>query len=118
MASIYKSPDDIDLYLAGMAEKLDSSSGILGRTFLHIIADQFARLKEADRYFYELGGQSGSFTIGLLHFYFFLITHLSYFIFSEQLDEIRKSSMAMIFCLNSDGIKNIQPLTFRPLSDM
>lgn len=64
MASLYKNPDEIDLYLAGMSEKVDSSSGILGPTFLHIIADQFARLKEGDRYFYELGGQIGSFTNG------------------------------------------------------
>uniref|UniRef100_A0A0P5QUM0 Chorion peroxidase n=1 Tax=Daphnia magna TaxID=35525 RepID=A0A0P5QUM0_9CRUS len=99
MASLYKSPEEIDLYLAGMSEKVDSSSGILGHTFLHMVADQFARLKEADRYFYETGDQSGSFTI-------------------DQLNEIRKSSLAMIFCLNSDGIKNIQPLTFRPLSDI
>nr|CAH0110491.1 unnamed protein product [Daphnia galeata] len=99
MASLYKTPDEIDLFLAGMAEKVEPSSGILGPTFLHIVADQFARLKEADRYFYENGGQSGSFT-------------------SDQLDEIRKTSLAGIFCLNSDGIKNIQPLTFRPLSDI
>lgn len=66
MASLYKSPEEIDLYLAGMSEKVDSSSGILGHTFLHMVADQFARLKEADRYFYETGDQSGSFTIGLL----------------------------------------------------
>lgn len=71
MASLYKSPDEIDLYLAGMSEKVDSSSGILGRTFLHMIADQFARLKEADRYFYELGGQPGSFTLGECRNYFF-----------------------------------------------
>ncbi|XP_057375088.1 peroxidase-like [Daphnia carinata] len=99
MASLYKSPEEIDLYLAGMSEKVDSSSGILGHTFLHMVADQFARLKEADRYFYETGDQSGSFTI-------------------DQLNEIRKTSLAMIFCLNSDGIKNIQPLTFRPLSEI
>ena len=64
MASLYKSPDEIDLYLAGMAEKVDSSSGVLGPTFLCIISDQFARLKEADRHFYELGGQPNSFSLG------------------------------------------------------
>lgn len=77
MASLYKNPDEIDLYLAGMAEKVDSSSGILGRTFLHMIADQFARLKEADRYFYELGGQTGSFTIGKSNVLFFQFKDLT-----------------------------------------
>ena len=69
MASIYKNPDEMDLYIAGMSEKADPSSGILGPTFLHMIADQFARLKEADRFFYELGGQVGSFTAGSFHFH-------------------------------------------------
>lgn len=68
MTSLYKTPEEIDLYLAGMSEKVDSSSGILGHTFLHMVADQFARLKEADRYFYEVGDQIGSFTIGLFSF--------------------------------------------------
>lgn len=64
MASLYKSPDEVDLYMAGMSERVTSNGGILGHTFSHIIADQFARLKEGDRFFYELGGQPSSFTIG------------------------------------------------------
>ena len=79
MASLYKTPDEIDLFLAGMAEKVEPSSGILGPTFLHIVADQFARLKEADRYFYENGGQSGSFTSGML----FLRFDFSFFPFDR-----------------------------------
>jgi len=99
MASLYKSPDEVDLYMAGMSERVTSTGGILGHTFSHIIADQFARLKEGDRFFYELAGQPSSFTI-------------------DQLNEIRKVSMASIFCLNGDNIKNMQPLTFRPFSDI
>jgi len=64
IASLYKSPDEVDLYMAGMSERVTSNGGILGHTFSHIIADQFARLKEGDRFFYELGGQPSSFTIG------------------------------------------------------
>ena len=30
------------------------------------MADQFLRLKRGDRYFYDLGGQAGSFTEGLI----------------------------------------------------
>ena len=66
MASLYKSPDEVDLYMAGMSERVTSTGGILGHTFSHIIADQFARLKEGDRFFYELAGQPSSFTIGKL----------------------------------------------------
>lgn len=64
MASLYKSPDEIDLYIAGISEK-PAVGSILGHTFTHIIADQFARLKEADRFYYELGGQISSFTPGI-----------------------------------------------------
>ncbi|CAL4129857.1 unnamed protein product, partial [Meganyctiphanes norvegica] len=90
---LYASVDDIDLFVGGMLEKpvLD---GILGPTFLCIVGDQFARLKKADRYFYELGGQAGSFKI-------------------EQLQEIRRTSWARILCDNSDNIDSIQPLAFR-----
>jgi peroxidase len=102
-----------------MAEKVDPSSGILGPTFLHMIADQFARLKEGDRYFYENGGQVGSFTAGWLNFRASneFRSHISGFS-TDQLNEIRKTSLAAVFCLNSDGIKNIQPLTFRPMSEV
>jgi peroxidase len=83
MASLYKSPDEVDLYMAGMSERVTSNGGILGHTFSHIIADQFARLKEGDRFFYELGGQPSSFTIGntslLLNLSrFFLFTFLCF----------------------------------------
>jgi peroxidase len=37
---------------------------LVGKTFLCLIGDQFARLKLGDRYFYDLGGQPGSFTPG------------------------------------------------------
>ncbi len=37
---------------------------LVGKTFLCLIGDQFARLKLGDRYFYDLEGQSGSFTPG------------------------------------------------------
>jgi hypothetical protein len=42
----------------------------------------------------------------------------SFGFFADQLNEIRKTSLAGVFCFNSDGIKNIQPLTFRPISEM
>jgi len=99
MASIYKSPDDIDLFIAGMSEKVAAGGGMVGHTFTHMIADQFARLKEGDRYYYEHGGQSGSFT-------------------PQQLVEIRKVSMASVLCRNGDSIKHVQALTFRPVSDV
>ena len=45
-----------------LEEPSRSSKALVGDTFLCLIGDQFARLKLGDRYFYDLGGQSGSFT--------------------------------------------------------
>ena len=48
MAAVYRSVDDIDLYVGGLVESHLPGS-MLGPVFSCIIADQFARLKEGDR---------------------------------------------------------------------
>merc|ERR1712018_844695 len=94
MRRVYKSVDDIDLYLGGFLESAHEDS-ILGPVFKCIIGDQFARLKKGDKFFYDLGvDQRRAFTL-------------------PQLDEIRKTSMARIICDNTDEIDSIQPLAFK-----
>ncbi|KZS19290.1 Chorion peroxidase [Daphnia magna] len=93
LASVYRSVDDIDLYIGGLVEHHLPSS-MLGPVFSCIIAEQFARSKEGDRFFYEHGGQPYSFT-------------------PAQLQEIRKMSLAAIICDNADNIVKVQPLVFR-----
>jgi peroxidase len=63
LRSIYASVDDIDLYIAGLSERPTGDSSV-GPTILCVLADQFTRLKKGDRFFYENGGQSSSFTLG------------------------------------------------------
>ncbi len=60
----------MDLYVGLFLERRapepddDGFRPLLGRTTECIIADQFLRLKQGDRFFYDLGGQKGSFTLG------------------------------------------------------
>ena len=54
---------------------------------------QFARLKKGDRFFYDLRGQPGSFSL-------------------EQLDQIRRVTFSRLVCDNGDDIREIQPLAF------
>lgn len=64
---------------------------ILGQTLTCLILDQFVRLKFGDRFWYENYDVNMGFT-------------------SEQLDEIRKISLAKIICENSDNVTHIQSL--------
>ena len=52
LASVYTSPDDVDLWVGGLSE--DHVPGALvGETFFAILKDQFERLRDGDRFWYE-----------------------------------------------------------------
>ncbi len=61
---VYRNVEDIDLFVGMFLERPAFNGAFVGQTFLCIIGDQFARLKKGDRYFYDLGGQAGSFSLG------------------------------------------------------
>jgi hypothetical protein len=52
LASVYDSPDDMDLWIAGLAENKQGDS-LVGSTFTSILSDQFSRLRDGDRFWYE-----------------------------------------------------------------
>jgi peroxidase len=54
MRATYASVDQVDLWTGGLAEEVET--GFIGETFGHIIADQFARLRDGDRLWYENQG--------------------------------------------------------------
>jgi len=119
LALAYNSVDDIDLFVGGLLES-PISGGNLGPTFSCLIAENFATVKQNDRYFYELGGQPHSFNPGEMNSLSeTLNSELCHEIFAGQLAEIRKASMARIFCDNSDGtIAAVQPKAFLPAGGM
>ncbi|KAB0802059.1 hypothetical protein PPYR_04245 [Photinus pyralis] len=97
LKSVYVSVDDIDLWVGGLLEPKYGDS-VLGLTFRDIIAEQFSRLKQGDKYFFEHDPtiNPGYFT-------------------PEQLVEIRKVTLSRIICDNRDGILLVRqaPNAFR-----
>lgn len=69
------------------------NGALAGPTFLCILTEQFYRTRVGDRYFYERGDADIAFT-------------------REQLNEIRKASMARLFCDNGNNIEQMQPAAF------
>ena len=51
-AEVYDNVEDIDLWVGGLAE-MPVEGALLGPTIGAIVGDQFARLRDFDRYFYE-----------------------------------------------------------------
>jgi len=87
-ASIYATPEDIDLWTAGITEK-PLPGAMVGPTFACIIGRQFRNLRYGDRFWYENGGWPSSFTL-------------------EQLAEIRRAKLSRILCDNSDELESVQ----------
>lgn len=96
LSILYAHPDDVDLTVGGSLEA-HAPGTLAGPTFLCILLEQFYRTRVSDRHFYELGGQPGSFSL-------------------EQLKEIKKASLARIFCDNGDEIHTMQPSAFLKIS--
>lgn len=89
LKTIYGSHEDCDLNVCGALEKHVPGS-ITGPTFTYIITEQFYRLRVGDRYFFE--NEQNNFT-------------------TDQVRELRKASLARLFCDNT-GINHIQPFAF------
>ena len=117
LQQVYKSVEDIDLYIGMTSEETSEPKALAGATFACLIGDQFARLKWGDRFYYDLSNQKGSFDqCNVFHFYNAKVI-LIIQIFSVQLNEIRKTSLARLICDNSKNIKEIQPLALKTSKD-
>jgi len=87
-SELYESPEDIDLWTAGVTERPLPGS-MVGPTFACIVGKQFHNFRYGDRFWYENGGWPSSFTL-------------------EQLAEIRRVKLSRVLCDNSDDIENVQ----------
>jgi len=85
---IYASPDDVDLWSAGISERPVTGS-MVGPVFGCIMGETFRNLRQGDRFWYENSGWPSSFTLG-------------------QLNEIRRVKLSRIVCDNSDHIESAQ----------
>ena len=56
LKKVYNHPQDIDLFIGGMAEQNTVGGGVLGNTFGWIVAEQFRLLKDGDRFFFTQEG--------------------------------------------------------------
>lgn len=94
LAGVYAHPDDVDLWIGGLIE-VARNDAMVGPTFGDIIADQFSKFRQGDRYFYEHSPEvnPGAFTV-------------------EQLAEIKKTTLARLICDNSDAIEAQPPKAF------
>ncbi|MFT4639166.1 MAG: peroxidase [Verrucomicrobiales bacterium] len=52
LREVYSSVNDIDLWVGGLAER-HAPGAMVGPTYLAILADQFRRLRDGDRFWYE-----------------------------------------------------------------
>lgn len=85
LQSLYGVTENIDLWVGGVTEKR-TADALMGPTLACIIADQFKRLRDGDRFWYE-----------------------NEEMFSKaQLRQIKKVTLSKIICTNGDDIDRIQ----------
>ena len=94
LKKVYRHVDDVDLFVGGFLEK-PNDDAFIGQTFQVLIVDTFLRLKYGDRFFYDLGLDSS--------------TQFS----RNQLQEIRKVTMARVLCDNTEDVREMQPQVFK-----
>ncbi|KAJ6223481.1 hypothetical protein RDWZM_002026 [Blomia tropicalis] len=85
---LYRHVDDIDLWSAGIAE-FPLMGAMVGPTFSCIIGEQFAHIRNGDRFWYENEGWPSQFT-------------------ENQLTELRKVKLARLLCENADDMDTVQ----------
>ncbi|XP_071176932.1 peroxidasin-like isoform X1 [Mytilus edulis] len=94
LQDLYNHPGNIDLFVGGMAETPLEGAKV-GPTFMCIIVDQFKRLRDGDRFWYE---NPGVFTV-------------------DQLSAIKQMTLSSVLCDGGDNINKVQKDVFLRVHD-
>ncbi|KAL7038831.1 hypothetical protein ACKWTF_009708 [Chironomus riparius] len=93
LKEVYANVNDIDLSVGGDLEYPRDSTVGHGTTYHYIFMKQFKNTRTGDRFWFESSSSPYPFT-------------------SQQLTELRKSSLSRIICDNSNGVELMQPNSF------
>lgn len=97
MKSVYSNIEDVELSVGGIFETKIPGT-LAGEVYHCIFMRQFYNSRVGDRFWFETGDADIAFK-------------------PDQLAEIRKSSMARMFCDNGNNISSMQPVAFKVLGD-
>ncbi|KAJ0182211.1 hypothetical protein K1T71_001580 [Dendrolimus kikuchii] len=89
---IYEDVEDVELMVAIYTEKLIPGTTV-GPTLYCIIAQNLILWRRSDKFFFEHGDFPTALSL-------------------DQLNEVRKTSMARVLCDNGDSVKHVQPQAF------
>ncbi|KAI6180717.1 ShKT domain-containing protein [Aphelenchoides besseyi] len=89
VSEMYRSPEEVDLNVGGLLENPTEGS-VLGPTFAFLYAEQFKRLRDGDRFYYENEG-----------------------VFTEaQRNTIKKFTLGKLLCITGDSFTKVQHNVF------
>lgn len=105
MSGLYNHPSDIDLFVAGLAER-PFAGGLVGKTFNCLMKKQFRDLKFGDRFCFSYKLQISLITLSkkLNKFCRFFFSHYgeSGSFTQEQFDQLRYRRLSDLICENTD----------------
>lgn len=100
--------------MGGVSEKPVNGDSMVGPTFACIATEQFKRIKNGDRFWYE---NEGVFSPGTIHLCCLPFKRVNYSLRAivDQLQELRKYSLAEMLCINTPA-EEMQKQVFSPPS--